>query len=65
MVVMVILGIIAGAATPTVGRIFDNLKYRRQVRKYSSVLRYANLLAVSHGEWLVSSLPKGMNVFFN
>jgi len=45
--VLVILGIMAGTATPTVGRIFDNMRYRQQVRKFSSILRYGKLLAVT------------------
>ncbi len=45
--VMVILGLMVGTAIPAVGRIYDNLKFRRQIREFSSVLRYAKLVAVT------------------
>lgn len=48
--VMVILGLMVGTAIPAVGRIYDNLKFRRQIREFSSVLRYAKLLAVTRRE---------------
>ncbi len=48
--VMVILGLMVGTATPTVGRIYDNMKFRRQIREFSSVLRYAKLMAVTRRE---------------
>lgn len=64
MVVMVILGIMAGTATPTVGRIFDSLKFRQQVRKFSSVLRYAKVLAVSRGEVVGVKLAEGDDCIF-
>lgn len=49
---LIIMGIMAGTAIPTVGRIYDNLKFRQQIRKFSSVLRYAKLVAVTRGETL-------------
>lgn len=64
LVVMVILGIMAGIATPTVGRIFDNLKYRQQVRKYSAIMRYAKLLAVSRGEVVRLKFAEGEECVF-
>ncbi|MEN8134910.1 MAG: GspH/FimT family pseudopilin [Thermodesulfobacteriota bacterium] len=48
--VLVILGLMAGTAIPTVGRIYDSLKFRQQIRKFSSILRYAKLVAVTRGE---------------
>jgi prepilin-type N-terminal cleavage/methylation domain-containing protein len=62
--VMVILGIMAGTAIPTVGRIYDNLKFRQQVRKFSSILRYAKLLAVTRGETVSLKLAEDEDCVF-
>lgn len=62
--VMVILGVMAGTATPMVGRIYDNLKLRHQVRKFSSVLRYAKLVAVTRGETVNLKLDEGEECVF-
>lgn len=64
LVVMVILGIMAGTATPTVGRIYDNMKFRQQVRGFSSILRYAKLVAVTHGEEVVLKIAEGDDCVF-
>ena len=62
--VMVILGIMAGTATPMVARIYDNLKFRHQVRKFSSTLRYAKLVAVTSGETVNLKLDEGEECVF-
>jgi prepilin-type N-terminal cleavage/methylation domain-containing protein len=64
MVVMIILGIMAGTAIPTVGRVIDNLRYKQQVRKYSSILRYAGLVAVTRGEAVRLKLAEGDDCVF-
>jgi prepilin-type N-terminal cleavage/methylation domain-containing protein len=56
MIVLMILGIMAGIAAPTVGRILDNLKFRQQTDRYSAILRYARLKAVSKGEMVTLKL---------
>ena len=62
--VMVILGIMAGTATPMVGRIYENLKFRHQVRRFSSILRYAKLVAVTSGETVNLKLDEGEECVF-
>jgi prepilin-type N-terminal cleavage/methylation domain-containing protein len=64
MVVMIILGIMAATAIPTVGRVIDNLRYKQQVRKYSSILRYAGLVAVTRGEAVRLKLAEGDDCVF-
>ena len=64
LVVMVIVGIMAGTAAPTVGRIYDNLKFRQQIRKFSAVLRYAKLVAVTRGEQVSLKLDEGDECVF-
>jgi len=56
LVVMFIVAIMAGTAAPSVGRIYDNLKFRKQVGNFSSILRYAKLVAVTSGEKVALSL---------
>ena len=58
MIVLVIIGIMAGITAPAVGRILDGLKFRQQVSKFSGVLRYARLMAVSRGEIVTLNLPE-------
>ena len=56
LIVLVILGIMAGIAAPAVGRVMDNLKFRQQVDKYSAIMRYARLKAVSRGKMVTLKL---------
>ena len=56
MIVLVILGIMAGISAPAVGKILDNLKFRQQVDKYSAIMRYARLKAVAKGEMVTLKL---------
>jgi type II secretory pathway pseudopilin PulG len=64
MVVMVILGIMAATAIPTVGRVFDNLRFKQQVGQYSAILRYAGLVAVTRGEAVSLKLAEGGDCLF-
>jgi prepilin-type N-terminal cleavage/methylation domain-containing protein len=58
LVALIILAIMAGMAGPALGRLLDGLKFRQQTRHYSAILRYARLLAVSHGETVRLRLDK-------
>lgn len=64
MIVVVILGIMAGTASPMIGRIYDNLEFRRQISKFSATLRYAKLLAVTKGETVHLTLAEGEDCIF-
>jgi prepilin-type N-terminal cleavage/methylation domain-containing protein len=57
-IVLVNIGNLAGIAAPAVGRILDCLRFRQQVSKFSAVLRYARLIAVSRGEIVTLALPE-------
>jgi general secretion pathway protein H len=50
LVVLVMLGILAGVTAPAVGRYYDNLEYRKQVEGTAAYLRYARLMAVTRGK---------------
>ncbi|MDF1577181.1 MAG: prepilin-type N-terminal cleavage/methylation domain-containing protein [Desulfobulbales bacterium] len=62
--VLVILGIMAGTATPTVGRIFDNMRFRQQAEKFSAVLRYGKLMAVTRRQVVALRLGEGEECVF-
>lgn len=64
MVVMIILGIMAGTATPVIGRVFDSLKFRQQLGKYTAIMRYAKLVAVSRGGVVSLKLAEGDECVF-
>ena len=61
MMVLLLLGLIAGISTPAIGRFLDNLEFRRQVGDISAVLRYARLSAVAKGEKVRVSIPPEEN----
>lgn len=48
--VLVLLGIMATVAVPTVGRFLDSLETRKQTEKVLSALRYARLTAITKGD---------------
>jgi general secretion pathway protein H len=50
LVVLVMLGLLAGVSAPAIGRYYDNLEYRKQVGEITAVLRYARLMAVTRGK---------------
>jgi len=58
LIVLIIIGIMAGIAAPAVGRIYDSLKFRQQVSKFSGIMRYARLTAVSRGEMVSLKIPE-------
>ena len=64
LIVMAILAIMVGASVPTVGRIYANLKYRQQIRKFCSTLRYAKLVAITKGEQVSLSLSESEECVF-
>lgn len=50
MVVLMILGFLAGLSAPAIGRYMENLEFRKQVGEILSVLRYARMTAVAKGQ---------------
>ena len=50
LIVLVLLGMIAGVAAPAIGRFLDNLSFRRQTAKLLSTMHYARLTAIGKGK---------------
>lgn len=50
MVVLLMLGFLAGLSTPAISRYMENLEFRKQVGEILSVLRYARMTAVAKGQ---------------
>jgi len=50
LVVLALLAVMASTSIPALGRIFNNMQFQQQTRRFSGILRYARLAAVSKGE---------------
>ena len=49
LIVLILLGIMAGVAGPATGRFLDTLDFKKQTAEFMKVIRYARLMAVSKG----------------
>ena len=49
LIVLVLLAMVAGVATPSIGRFLDNLNFRQQTAKLLTTLNYARLTAITKG----------------
>jgi general secretion pathway protein H len=56
LVVLVMLGLLAGISAPAVGRSYENIEFRKQAGEIAAVLRYARLMAVTRGKEVRLSL---------
>ena len=59
LIVLVLLGIMAGVATPPVGRFLDQLAFRRDTDELLAQLRGARLRAISSGRVVSISIGDG------
>ncbi len=50
LIVMIMLGMLAGVAAPATGRFLDSLSFRKQTTDFLSSMRYARLMAISKGK---------------
>jgi prepilin-type N-terminal cleavage/methylation domain-containing protein len=62
LVVLVILGFMAGITAPSIGRFLDGLESKRQVGKILAAFRYARLMAVSEGKPVEVSLGEDQQI---
>lgn len=62
LVVLVLLGIMAGVAGPATGRFLTSLDYKKQTAKVMAIVRYARLRAVTQGKALTITTVEGSNV---
>jgi len=49
LVVLLLLGVMAGVAGPAVGRFLDSMEFKRQTGKIMAAVRYARLQAITEG----------------
>lgn len=49
LVVLVLIGVMAGVAAPAVGRFLDSMEFKRQTGKIMAAVRYARLMAITEG----------------
>lgn len=61
LVVMIIMGILAGVAGPSVGRFMDSLAFKKQSGRIMAAVRYARLKAVTNGRAVIMTLDSGNN----
>jgi len=59
LVVLILLGIMAGVTGPAVGRFLDTLELKKQTEKVMATIRYARLAAITHGKLLVMTASEG------
>lgn len=59
LVVLILLGIMAGVTGPAVGRFLDSLELKKQTEKVMATIRYARLAAITHGKLLVMTVSEG------
>ena len=50
LLVLLLMGILAGIAMPATGKILDSLAFRKKASNISAVLRYARIMAISKGK---------------
>ncbi len=61
LVVMIIMGILAGVAGPSVGRFMDSLAFKKQSGRIMAAVHYARLKAVTNGRPVIMTLDPGNN----
>ena len=64
LVVLVLLGVMAGLAAPVTGRFLDNLAFKKQTGRVMATLRYVRLMALSKGEAVRVRVEEGENRLF-
>ncbi|HFQ81178.1 MAG TPA: type II secretion system protein GspH [Desulfobacterales bacterium] len=65
LVVMIIMGILAGVAGPSVGRFMDSLAFKKQSGRIMAAVRYARLKAVTNGRAVIMTLDEDNNLRLN
>jgi type II secretion system protein H len=59
LVVLILIGIMAGVTGPAVGRFLDSLEFKKQTAKVMAAIRYARLTAITRGKYLVMTASEG------
>jgi type II secretion system protein H len=50
LLVLLLIGIMAGVAGPAVGHFLDTLEFKKQTEKVMATIRYSRLMAITHGK---------------
>jgi Tfp pilus assembly protein FimT len=58
LVVLLILGIVAGVSTPAIGRFLDNLAFRKQTADILAAVRYARLMAITKSKTVTLTIDE-------
>ena len=58
MMVLLLMGIIAGVAMPATGKYLANLEFRKKVEAITAVFRYARLLSVTKGKEVLVAIDE-------
>ena len=53
LLVLLLIGVMAGVAGPPIGRFLDSLEFRKQSAKIMAAVRYARLMAITEGKLVV------------
>jgi len=61
LIVLVLLGIMAGIAGPATGRFLSSLDLKKQTSEFMKVIRYARLMAVTEGASVTMAAAEGSN----
>lgn len=59
LMVMLLIGIMAGVAGPSVGRFLDSLEFKKESAKVMATVRYARLKAITEGKLVVMTATEG------
>jgi prepilin-type N-terminal cleavage/methylation domain-containing protein len=59
LVVLILLGIMAGIAGPATGRFLSSLDFKKQTAEFMKVIRYARLMAVTEGKSVTMTTAEG------
>lgn len=61
MMVLLLMGILAGVAMPATGKFMANLEFRKKVAAITAVFRYARLLSVTKGKEVSVAMDENNN----
>lgn len=58
LVVLLLIGVMAGVAGPAVGRFLDSMEFKRQSGKIMAAVRYARLMAITEGKLVLVTISE-------
>lgn len=64
MIVLLLMGVLAGIVMPATGKFLDNLQFKKKVAAVSATFRYVRLLSVTKGSEVRVSIDENNNQAF-